>query len=301
MLLKNGKVSLFPCGVVLLSAWLMFTTACHKGRGIQTDPVAVSTSAGGEGGETAAPEPGEDGQLLVRYREAVEAAKYPTASKIARDLTPISLDNPDLHWNDQGQVLMVTWTDSKWYPEKKGESFHLDVDTWFTAYPYMHVFCSEFQGGDLSLRIAQSLGLPPDTRKGDFVHVWVSPEFIFRPCPDPEIYDSQCLVRIPLLNKSAAIGEKDGPPWYCEAGPPPIQTGQAFLWVRQTHLDWMCANWEKSYSGDDPLKQYPWTALGYTYDWGNPRDPVGFSEYVVLKNTTVVFESKTPTATYCGR
>ena len=26
---------------------------------------------------------------------------------------------------------------------------------------------------------------------------------------------------------------------------------------------------------------YPWTRLGYTYDWGNPRNLVGLSEFVL--------------------
>jgi hypothetical protein len=26
---------------------------------------------------------------------------------------------------------------------------------------------------------------------------------------------------------------------------------------------------------------YPWTRLGYSYDWGNPKNPVGLSEFVL--------------------
>jgi hypothetical protein len=28
-------------------------------------------------------------------------------------------------------------------------------------------------------------------------------------------------------------------------------------------------------------RPYPWTSLGYTYDWGNPDNHVGLSEFVV--------------------
>jgi hypothetical protein len=41
------------------------------------------------------------------------------------------------------------------------------------------------------------------------------------------------------------------------------------------------------------------TGLGYTYDWGRP-DPVGQSEFVVPRGTTVVIESITATAEYCA-
>ena len=32
---------------------------------------------------------------------------------------------------------------------------------------------------------------------------------------------------------------------------------------------------------------YPWTRLGYTYDWGPAKSPVGLSEFVVFKGSTV--------------
>ena len=33
-------------------------------------------------------------------------------------------------------------------------------------------------------------------------------------------------------------------------------------------------------------KDYPWTALGYTYDWGNSRDVYGLSEFILRKGST---------------
>ena len=38
-------------------------------------------------------------------------------------------------------------------------------------------------------------------------------------------------------------------------------------------------------------EHYPWTGLGYTYDWGNPKKPTGASEYVIKKGATVYIES----------
>ena len=34
-------------------------------------------------------------------------------------------------------------------------------------------------------------------------------------------------------------------------------------------------------------KEYPWTRLGYTYDWGNTTDHEGVSEFVIVPGTTV--------------
>jgi hypothetical protein len=52
---------------------------------------------------------------------------------------------------------------------------------------------------------------------------------------------------------------------------------------------------------DDPSKGYPWTRLGYTYDWGNPESEVGLSEFVVAAGSTVSIEAVSDNETYCGQ
>ncbi|MBK8453511.1 MAG: hypothetical protein WAQ53_14365 [Thiofilum sp.] len=47
-------------------------------------------------------------------------------------------------------------------------------------------------------------------------------------------------------------------------------------------------------------KGYPWTRLGYTYDWGKPNNPIGFSEFVIDKGAKVEVKSVTTTAKYCN-
>jgi hypothetical protein len=44
---------------------------------------------------------------------------------------------------------------------------------------------------------------------------------------------------------------------------------------------------------------YPWTQLGYTYDWGNPESEVGLSEFVIRKGSTVVIKSVSNLDEYC--
>ena len=44
---------------------------------------------------------------------------------------------------------------------------------------------------------------------------------------------------------------------------------------------------------------YPWTRLGYTFDW-NPETPrYGASEYVIRKGSAVTVKTRTSTAEYC--
>lgn len=44
---------------------------------------------------------------------------------------------------------------------------------------------------------------------------------------------------------------------------------------------------------------YPWTRLGYTYDWGNPRADMGLSEFVIKKGAEIAINSVYTTEDYC--
>jgi hypothetical protein len=252
-------------------------------------------------------------QLEAMYEVAVTAAKYPDASKISQALVPLVPDTPGLRWNEDGQVLMVTWTQAAYFPLGDGSSeyrpgkiFPLYGDTWFTAVPFGRDFCRANQGPSLVLRLEQALGLPPGTGKDAFVEVWVDPGHLFRPCPDPEVTDRECQVRIPLVGHGPTPGENQ-PPWYCPVPLPApdqavLQQAGAFVTVSQAHLNWMCTNWTNTYvnaANDAAWQSYPWTALGYTFDWGRTGDPVGQSEFVALGGTSVMFHAVTSTEAYC--
>ena len=239
-------------------------------------------------------------EVLAAYAAAIEAARYPAADKISRRLTPLLPSTDGLIWNDRGQILMVTWTKAQYFsdPEsfRRGKAFALAVDTWWTAVPMVREFCRSFDHDDsmLTLRLEQLLGLPPGREKDAFVEIWVDPADLFRPCPDPEIFDHECLVEVPLVGR-----DPERRPWDCSIDKP--QVAGRFVTVDPEHLLWMCTNWAVSYGNDEPLDNYPWTALGYTYDWGNPENPHGLSEYVSLKGSEVVFHSLTPTDVYCAK
>jgi len=229
------------------------------------------------------------------YEQAVEAAKFPQPSAISTSLVPIVHSTPGLRWDGQGRVLMATWTKGRFYDGKKqGDPYAFDFgQSWLTAVPFVKSFCQKVQKDKLTLRLQQLLGLPPKAEEDandTFVEVWVNPADLFRPCADPEIIDREC-----TLNLTAQDSPEGQCPWKDSfAG----QVSERWVKVEQTHLDWMCSNWEQVYP-PDPLKGFPWTALGYTYDWGQP-DHVGQSEFVAPKGTKVVIESITGTAEYCG-
>lgn len=241
---------------------------------------------------TAAP-PARD--LWAVYDQAVKAAQYPEPSHISRSLAPIVRTNPDLRWN-QDLVLMVTWTRRFHYDGKVGQPYVVapGVDLWVTAVPYLQRACRgwDLPAGSLSLRLSQALGLPPRPAEGgddSFVQMWVDPKTFFRPCPDPEITDRECQVSL----DGGPVDRTGACPW------PPGQLSGAFVQVSDDHLSWMCKNWKSSYTGD-PKTSYPWTGLGYTYDWGDRLHPQGQSEFVVPPGTTVWIEGIFTPAEYCG-
>lgn len=245
------------------------------------------------------PAPGTD-ELSVVYAAAVRTAQYPVQDHVSRDLVPILRTNPDLRWDKEGRVLMAAWTMKKYYAGKEGMPYTLPneadnkVTVWVTAVPYLQRACRGWglPPQDLPLRLAQALGMPPPKPDGydAFVQMWVDPRTFFRPCPDPEIADRECQVNL----DGGPVDRSGGCPWSKD------QVSKAFVEVSDKHLLWMCENWKSTYT-DPTKKRYPWTALGYTFDWGDLLHPQGQSEYVVPPGTTVWIEKIFTAEEYCGK
>lgn len=236
--------------------------------------------------------------LWKEYEQAVQAAKYPVPAHVSRDLVGILTYTPGLVWDQAGQkVLMAAWTKAAYYNNPNGQPYDMTLthQTWLTAVPFLQRFCqkSGLQGPALTLRLAQRLGMPPNTDYDAFVLMWVDPEDFFRPCPDPEIIDHECVVDL----TPKPVDQGSSCPW---ADALQEQVSGEFVDVTQAHLQWMCSNWTGSYLPDKPRESYPWTALGYTWDWGS-KNPRGESEYVVPAGTAVTVQSVTPTDPYCAR
>jgi hypothetical protein len=245
--------------------------------------------------QIAASRPVSVDNLQQAYEQAVAAAKYPDAEKISRDLVPLLKSTPGLVFNEQGQVLMTTFTKAAYYEDyQQGRKFNLYGESWFTAAPFVQNFCREYTGTDLLLRMQQLLGLPPTPSKkanDSVASIWIKPSELFRPCADPEVSDGECVVN--LSGQAFVDGQTS---WAADTE----QVSASFANVKPEHLKWMVNNWNARYHPSRG-QAYPWTALGYTYDWANPNDPVGMSEFVGLKDTPVVFVAIVPLDAYCGR
>jgi hypothetical protein len=201
---------------------------------------------------------------------------YERAVRAAAQLRALHRDVPlDAVPEGTTAVQAVTWTrPTKDLTITKTVPFSLTVsnDTWVTLVPALQEFCRKLHLKDLTLRLEQRLGLPPgdgDTLMVQFrVPLTSTSNDFFRPCLSPRIDTTRCPVD-GLPSQS--------PSWYP-------------AWFYQQYF---------SAYGETPY-QYPWTALGYTYDWAATQDHVGESEYVIHSGTAVQVEAITPTATYCA-
>jgi hypothetical protein len=203
------------------------------------------------------------------YSDAIREAVEPTSEDVYTGLWAITPSNPKLVWNaDQTAVKMAIYTTYTGY--KTGDNL-LSREVWMTAAPQVQEFCKTLQAEQIVPRMNQLLGLPPATEADNarfFVEAWVKPGDIFRPCPDSEIDDTSCSLTFP-----------------------PTATAE--------HKAWMNGNYSYSY-GFWQKTQYPWTGLGYTYDWCNADTHVGASEFVVRSGSTIVVTGLFDRATYCA-
>lgn len=210
------------------------------------------------------------------YGAAVEDAETAEPSEIVATLTPLVPHNDTLVWrtpaDESHQVLMVTWTDStSSLNTSPGDTLTSEEDIWVTAAPEVRQFCEGLDraGDQLSLRLAQRLGLPPDVNYDRFVALWAHPEDLVRPCPDPEVTDRECELGAPVPEEHVQVSE--------------------------AHQNWF-RELETSMYGPDG---YPWTRLGYTYDWNPDTDEVGPSEFVIRPGAPVEVEAVHDTEAYC--
>lgn len=251
------------------------------------------TIVGGCGKSTSAYDP------QAEYNQACADAAVVTPAKISKTLTAITPENTNLVWENNvvgSRVLVVSWVDQNacniykcpaggCQPTdtcKEGKECQYSRDTYVTVAPELKNF---FRGTIPDpMRIAQLLGLPPSdaVNKVCFLEMWVSPNDLFRPSPDPEVTDQEAEIDFPTSRystrfRSYSSTELVFADMTCDAAQCPAcnQWNQCGFTSYENYIK---NRKQYIYSGANP---YPWTSLGYTYDWGNADNHVGLSEFVV--------------------
>lgn len=199
--------------------------------------------------------------LNQTYTNAIDDAMIAEYNEIDSHLIPITENNSNLTWQGNGndkKVLVLVWTKySSSYPVGQNTTNSWG-ETWVTVVPELKNFFKQHPVSKqyTKLRVAQLLGLPADSKNDYFAEIWVNPQDLFRPTPDNEINDTTAQLDFPS-----------------SADP--------------VYKKWFNDNIINSYYP----KKYPWTRLGYTYDWGNPYSHIGLSEFVLKNNSKIGVKS----------
>ncbi|AFY85020.1 hypothetical protein [Oscillatoria acuminata] len=179
--------------------------------------------------------------------------------------------------DNQDEFLMVTWTNQRFYESWTGGEtpVQLERTVWVTAKPEVYNFCNVTAGiGNhlnlsrkmmLDLRLTQYLGLKPEPTSSDKS----KDAFV-------ELWVKAEHIKRPCSDRR--IDQNN-----CQMDPAKIQEMMQELRVSQT--------------------EYPFTGLGYAYDWGKPS-PVGPSEFVIEASKEKPVEAKVSlvknTEEYCN-
>lgn len=242
-----------------------------------------------EGGALCVPQFDEAMRYKTRYDRYISAVQDMAVAhpfEVVETLDPLPTS---------GTYQVATWIRSsdlsKYTP---AQSVTLKSDIWVTLSPHLQEFCTGYvkvvsnEDEALNLRVEQRLGLPPGSTNSHFVTFEVDASGagadIFRPCGDPATDTKTCAV---------------GAPKACSAG----------MATCEAHSDFFYQQYYSAFGTAQPV-EYPWTSLGYTFDWAPaPVDfsgvagfeRVGESEYVIPTGTTVRVASVMTTAEYCGK
>jgi hypothetical protein len=212
--------------------------------------------------------PSKRDRIVAAYNAAIyDAAVYKSSN--LRPLKPLKFD-PTTR-----TAIVVTVTEHRY---ERGATT-LPIYLWVTQVPEVQEICKKLSG-DLELSLNQLLGLIPGTKLGNFVTMSVTEGQIIRPSANPD----------PLTAMP------------CSA-PTPANCGQEFpKGVSDTYVNWFAnktlSAWVISEPAQPPVG-YPWTRLGYTYNWKPGADKYGASEYVILPGSSVTVLDSIPYKEYC--
>jgi hypothetical protein len=130
-------------------------------------------------------------------------------------------------------------------------------------------------------RVVQLIGLNPRNSYDVIVEMWVNMEDVYRPAPDPGTTAHMADVAAQLDQTITVWGQ------VCKiwAFPDPW----LFFSTDQSYQMWFAYNAATTYyNPTTPKNTAPWTRLGYTYDWGNPKNHVGASEFMIRLHPNLV-------------
>jgi hypothetical protein len=248
------------------------------------------------------------------YREAIANILNNTIKDETCFLQPITKFDPQYIWNKTGdRLLTVSFMSKEIYDRYFKPAYQSDTKElktrgsfaalgWVTPVPRLKEktkeFLKEYKTLDaLQKRLNQYLGLPAPTNRDEkvFVESWIAPQDLARPC-SRDIYTKAPHLEGEVIDINPTQSLKD----------------IALNWSKESPKGyelWLDNRIKNEYTKAEYA--YPWTNLGYTYDWGakqkwNPKlDPKdlshrGTEEFFIKPNATILLHDAQPTLCYIG-
>ena len=170
----------------------------------------------------------------------------------------LTTDDSRVSWNEDGKVWLLTFHKC---PDSYVEGSTFTTGDWYmwtvTDGEIIEWYINNWGAlSDWSVELNQLLGMPLNSGNTHISAVWVDVNDVIRPAyqTDP--------------TKQLTAEDLDG-----------SSLGEYEEWFNSNILSSYFSSWG----------QYPWTRLGYTYDWG-AEDEYGLTEFLVLKNSTIEVE-----------
>ena len=212
------------------------------------------------------------------------------------DIWDITAENPRLLWDGvpgQSRVLVATFTKARFYATAApGQALNAVGDYWVTPAPqaYQAIKAASPDGvvGNPTLALDEYLGLPPGSTNDAVVSLWVLPAVLVRPAMDPSITNHAAETVFPLSFQTVPLASPAALP----KDPPAPGFAPA-----TTYANWFLNRESAIFSPGVAGGPYPWTGLGYTYNWGS-TDVVGGSEFIIPQGSPVKLQAVTPVSNY---
>ena len=208
----------------------------------------------------------QNNNLTKLYNAATKLSMIADSVQNIDTLMTLTPSNPVLKWkiiNGKNYVLMASFTNYlKAYPV--GDSTTTTRETWMFIPGQMQrrLRNTMTQKTDTILKLNEMLGLPPVSGYTHIAQYWVQVDSVFRPAGSPDI-------TVPKASGTLSLNA----------------TPRYKLWFNNKII----GSYFQPLTGSQVY--YPWTRMGYTYNWAPGAKRVGVSEFVLYANSGIWIEA----------
>lgn len=185
------------------------------------------------------------------YALAVKDAAIAEEDEI-KPLVSLTKQDPLVTWDEQGRVLLCTWHN---YPDSYPEGETVTASwgfIWTFTDKEMATHAGELkESEDAKMRLRQLISIDPNKNHSTVTGLWVDPSDVIRPAYRSDAANGSMWTAFPA-------GEE----------------------VDESFKAWFDQNILSSYY----YGSYPWTRLGYTYDWADNGKEYGLTEFLIKQN-----------------